>query len=107
MELDDSLFSSGKIDRVYAALVNEEDARVCQDISDDSCQVVSGNFLLLAVAGGLWLLAAGIYALIREYPGATEGSHCRRHPDPGHHGTGRLGPERPPARGGLNAGTPR
>ena len=29
--------------------------------------------ILLAVAGGLWLLAAGSYALIRELPGATEG----------------------------------
>ncbi|MGY6629781.1 MAG: MFS transporter [Wenzhouxiangella sp.] len=28
---------------------------------------------LLVVAGGLWLLAAGSYALIREYPGATDG----------------------------------
>lgn len=29
--------------------------------------------LLLAIAGGLWLIAAGIYAMIREYPGATAG----------------------------------
>lgn len=29
--------------------------------------------VLLAFAGGLWLIAAGIYALIRESPGATEG----------------------------------
>jgi hypothetical protein len=29
--------------------------------------------ILLAVAGGLWLLAAGSYALIRELPGATQG----------------------------------
>jgi len=29
--------------------------------------------LLLACAAGLWLLAAGSYTLIREYPGATEG----------------------------------
>jgi hypothetical protein len=29
--------------------------------------------ILLAVAGGLWLLAAASYAMIREYPGATEG----------------------------------
>jgi hypothetical protein len=29
--------------------------------------------LLLAVAGGLWFVAAGIYAMIREFPGATEG----------------------------------
>jgi MFS family permease len=29
--------------------------------------------LLLASAAGLWLMAAGSYSLIREYPGATEG----------------------------------
>jgi hypothetical protein len=29
--------------------------------------------ILLAIAGGLWLLGAGSYALIRELPGATEG----------------------------------
>ncbi len=29
--------------------------------------------ILLACAGGLWLLAAGTYALIREFPGATSG----------------------------------
>lgn len=29
--------------------------------------------ILLAVAGGLWLVAAASYALIREYDGATEG----------------------------------
>ncbi len=29
--------------------------------------------VLLAVAGGLWLLAAGSYAMIKEFPGATEG----------------------------------
>jgi len=33
-----------------------------------------GTYLiLLSCAGGLWLLAAGSYALIREYEGATEG----------------------------------
>ncbi len=40
-------------------------------------QAEAGNMTaylaLLLVAGGLWLLAAGSYALIREYPGATEG----------------------------------
>ena len=29
--------------------------------------------ILLAIAAGLWLLAAGTYAMIREFPGATEG----------------------------------
>ena len=34
---------------------------------------LSAYLALLVVAGGLWLLAAGSYALIREFPGATEG----------------------------------
>jgi hypothetical protein len=33
-----------------------------------------GTYLiLLAIAGGLWLVASGSYAMIREFPGATEG----------------------------------
>ena len=33
-----------------------------------------GTYLiLLAIASGLWLVAAATYAMIREYPGATEG----------------------------------
>ncbi len=33
-----------------------------------------GTYLiLLSIAGGLWLVAAATYALIREFPGATEG----------------------------------
>lgn len=34
---------------------------------------MTAYLILLACAGGLWFLAAGSYALIREYPGATEG----------------------------------
>lgn len=34
---------------------------------------MSAYLVLLSCAGGLWLLAAGTYALIREYEGATEG----------------------------------
>ncbi len=40
------LFNSRKIERVYQALVNEEDARVCKDIDERACRVVPGNFLL-------------------------------------------------------------
>lgn len=43
---DTSLFSKPKMSRIYQQLVNEEDARVCTDISDQACQVVPGNFLL-------------------------------------------------------------
>jgi hypothetical protein len=27
-------------ERIYAALIDDEDARVCKDISDDACRVV-------------------------------------------------------------------
>lgn len=35
---------------VYERLVNEEDARVCTDISDDACREVPGNFLRIVAA---------------------------------------------------------
>lgn len=38
------------LDKAYRALVNEEDARVCRDISDDACRVVPGNFFLQIAA---------------------------------------------------------
>lgn len=34
---------------------------------------LTGLMLLLALAGGLWLLAAAVFAALREEPGATEG----------------------------------
>jgi MFS family permease len=43
---DSPLFSNRKMSRIYQQLVNEEDARVCTDISDQACRVVPGNFLL-------------------------------------------------------------
>ena len=46
MNFDNLLFSNQKMARVYQQLVNEEDARVCTDISDSACKVVPGNFLL-------------------------------------------------------------
>ena len=42
----DNILGSSKLERVYQALVNEEDARVCKDIDEDACRVVPGNFLL-------------------------------------------------------------
>ena len=35
-----------KIERLYEYLADEEDARVCKDISDDACRVVPANFFL-------------------------------------------------------------
>ncbi len=41
-------FASNRIERAYKSLVDEEDARVCQDIDDKACTVVPGNFFLQA-----------------------------------------------------------
>lgn len=38
------------LDQIYQKLVNEEDARVCTEISDDACRAVPANFLLQIVA---------------------------------------------------------
>ncbi len=40
------LLARSGVDKAYRLLVNEEDARVCKDISDDACRVVPGNFFL-------------------------------------------------------------
>ncbi|HUU84619.1 MAG TPA: MFS transporter [Phycisphaerae bacterium] len=37
----------GRLDRMYQAIVDEEDARACTDISDDACQYVPRNFFLI------------------------------------------------------------
>ena len=34
------------LEKLYALVANEEDARVCQDISDSACREVPGNFVL-------------------------------------------------------------
>ncbi len=46
MSLREPLFSSHRTERLYQALVNEEDARVCTDIADEACRQVPGNFVL-------------------------------------------------------------
>ncbi|MBS3747615.1 MAG: MFS transporter [Wenzhouxiangellaceae bacterium] len=46
MDSDKLLFSNNKMSRIYQQLVNEEDARVCTDISESACRVVPGNFFL-------------------------------------------------------------
>jgi hypothetical protein len=38
------------IERAYALVANEEDARVCRDIPDDACESVPRNFFLLLAA---------------------------------------------------------
>ncbi|MDX1694295.1 MAG: MFS transporter [Ketobacteraceae bacterium] len=38
------------IEQLYAYLADEEDARVCTDISDDACRVVPGNFFRILLA---------------------------------------------------------
>jgi hypothetical protein len=40
----------GRLDRIYATLVDEEDARVCREISAEACRVVPGNFFLQMLA---------------------------------------------------------
>lgn len=57
---DNLLFSNLKMSRVYQQLVNDEDARVCTDISDQACRVVPGNFLLQVVTQFLTKLGDAI-----------------------------------------------
>ena len=44
-------------DRLYAFLVEEEDARVCKDIPEEACRVVPGNFFRLGTSQVLTKLA--------------------------------------------------
>jgi len=44
-------------DRLYAFLMEEEDARVCKDIPEDACRVVPGNFFKLGASQTLTKLA--------------------------------------------------
>jgi len=60
MDADKFLFSNPKLSRVYQQLVNEEDARVCTDISDSACRVVPGNFFLQVTAQFLTKLGDAI-----------------------------------------------
>ena len=39
-----------RIDALYGLVANEDDARVCRDISDQACRVVPRNFFLLVAA---------------------------------------------------------
>ena len=46
-----------KVNRLYENLVDEEDARVCTDISEDACRYVPVNFFLIILANTLTKLA--------------------------------------------------
>ncbi len=46
-----------RVDRIYEYLANEEDARVCVDISEDACREVPGNFIAIFSAQVLSKLA--------------------------------------------------
>ncbi|WP_404364033.1 MFS transporter [Marinobacter sp.] len=48
---------SSTADQLYSLIANEEDARVCRDISDDACREVPGNFFL--ILGSLILTKLG------------------------------------------------
>ncbi len=50
MEQQAATPAEGALDKAYRTLVNEEDARVCRDISPEACRVVPGNFLLQIAA---------------------------------------------------------
>jgi hypothetical protein len=39
-----------RIENLYAQVGNEEDARVCKDISDDACRLVPVNFFLIIIS---------------------------------------------------------
>ncbi|MEZ5475194.1 MAG: hypothetical protein R3E72_09365 [Steroidobacteraceae bacterium] len=93
-------------ERLYALVANEEDARVCTDISDEACREVPGNFFRIIVANMLtkigdllispktvlaWLIVAvgapevlaGVLVPIREsgsIPQLVIGAWVRRHP---------------------------
>ncbi|HBC17434.1 MAG TPA: MFS transporter, partial [Alcanivorax sp.] len=41
------------LDRLYAQVANEEDARTCTDISDAACREVPGNFFRIICANTL------------------------------------------------------
>ena len=95
------------LDRLYALVANEEDARTCRDISEEACREVPGNFFKIILANVLtkigdllinpktvlaWLIGAvgapgalaGLLVPIREsgslIPQLAIGAWMRRHP---------------------------
>ena len=49
--------SGPTVDRIYAFLMEEEDARVCKDIPEEACSDVPGNFFRLGISQTLTKLA--------------------------------------------------
>lgn len=49
---DHSGAGSSLADDLYSKLVNEEDARVCKEISEDACRETPRNFLLILISNG-------------------------------------------------------
>ena len=49
----DTNTAMGKLDALYARLVNEENARDCREISDEACKHVPGNFFLIILSSTL------------------------------------------------------
>ena len=95
------------LQRLYALVANEEDARTCADISEEACREVPGNFFRIILANALtkigdllinpktvlaWLIVAvgapqalvGVLVPIREsgslIPQLAIGAWMRRHP---------------------------
>ncbi len=58
--IDNRLFSNPKMSNLYQRLVNEEDARVCTDITDQACRAVPGNFVLQVLSQFLTKLGDAI-----------------------------------------------
>lgn len=107
MHVDNRLKEREPLERLYALVANEEDARTCTDISEQACREVPGNFFKIIVANMLtqtgdllinpktvlaWLLGAvgapsvlvGVLVPIREsgslMPQLVIGAWIRRHP---------------------------
>lgn len=51
-----------RLDALYDLVANEEDARVCRDITDDACRVVPRNFFVLVTAQVLTKLGDNLAA---------------------------------------------
>ena len=41
------------LEKAYSLISNEEDARICADISDDACKYVHSNFILIIISNSL------------------------------------------------------
>lgn len=60
MEAPERLLADARLERLYRALVDEDDAGSCRDIDERACRVVPGNFLLLLLTQFLTRLGDAI-----------------------------------------------